>query len=351
MRNFLLEIDESKVIDLTTDWMAREYDRMNRLLFNGELGPCVFGIFTTGRGSEGGVLGWFRICGQNIKVRRSLGRMFRYDYDGREIWVNRDNFVDICKPKIELNGNYRWTQKAALSTLVHEMCHYYCNMNGFRPTQHHGYEFRNIAWRVSERSNEFFSVERIAKAEQMDEMELSSRMQVKRDKRKEGKMSRVIVVLVYKTDGEIRLINANNWNLVGEIERDEMRSGTCQKILISQDPRFIEYLFSHRYGKTMLTYRYWPVNGKEFINMLPEWDVKVRWENNSNPNTGWLNKAIEKYEQEPIVKRIPLFKFQTLQGNVFEMRNATIDEIRQGLKEKFPKWSDEAIERCIQRHT
>ena len=349
----LTEIDESQVINLTTDWMAREYDRMNQQLFGGSLGSCDFGIFTTGKGSEGGTLGWFKITGQGVMIRRSTRRLFKKDIWGDEVWVTRQNFVPICKPRIELNGNYRWTQKAALSTLVHEMCHYYCNMYGHRPVQHHGPEFRDIAWTVSKKSGEFFTVERIARAEQMNEMELNAQMQAKRDTRRENKASKVIAVFVFMKNGEVRLVNAQNWNVVGEVERYETTHGKCEKIMYSQDPELIDYLFKHRYGSTMRTYRYWTITNNPVIGMLPQYEMQTRWEDKPGMQPGWLNKAIEKYEQpkQPEVKRIPVFHFQTAQGTVFDMRNATVDEIRQGLKEKFPRWSDEAIENCIKRHT
>lgn len=44
---------------------------------------------------------------------------------------------------------------------------------------------------------------------------------------------------------------------------------------------------------------------------------------------------------------IEVFGFNTTNGGMFEMHNTTVEEIRLALKEKFPKWSDEAIERSI----
>ena len=42
----------------TVEWMAAKYAEMNEQLFGGQLGQCDFDVFTTGRGSEGGTLGW-----------------------------------------------------------------------------------------------------------------------------------------------------------------------------------------------------------------------------------------------------------------------------------------------------
>ena len=44
-------------------WMAKKYEEMNQELFYGQLGDCDFGIFTTGKGSEGRTLGWFKTKG------------------------------------------------------------------------------------------------------------------------------------------------------------------------------------------------------------------------------------------------------------------------------------------------
>ena len=173
----ITEINQNELIDITPEWMSEKYDLMNRQLFGGKLGHCDFGIFTTGRGKNGGVLGWFKITGRNLKYNRQSRRMFVYNqYTGEKDYIDYDNFVQLCKPKIELNGNYRWTEKAALSTLVHEMCHYYNHMYGWVPRQSHGTDFRDIAYVVSSRSKGIFTVERVASAEQMDEMDFTDTM-------------------------------------------------------------------------------------------------------------------------------------------------------------------------------
>jgi len=44
---------------------------------------------------------------------------------------------------------------------------------------------------------------------------------------------------------------------------------------------------------------------------------------------------------------IKVFGFNTTNGGMFEMHDTTVEEIRAALKERFPKWSDTAIERAI----
>ena len=165
-----------------TQWMAEKYEEMNQQLFNGELGACSFAIFTSGRGSEGGVLGWFKITARNIRIDRYSRRMFaNYGFD--RTYIDKSNFVDLCRPQIELNGNYTGTEHSFLATLAHEMCHYYTYMNGYAPKQGHGREFKDIGSIVSYRSNGMFTIQRLASAEQMTEMELSDEMKAKRAKR------------------------------------------------------------------------------------------------------------------------------------------------------------------------
>ena len=279
--DILNELNEKDVIELTPAWMATEYEALNQRLFDGKLMACDFGIFTTGRGSEGGTLGWFKITGAPLYVSKSFprGKIYKKMPNGEKKWVTKENFVEICKPRIELNGNYRWTKKAAISTLVHEMCHYYCNMNGWRPTQHHGPEFNSIAFEVSRKSNDFFSVQRIAQAEQMSEMELNSVYAEKKTRRETAKKSRIIAMLIYRKNGEVRLINASNWNLVGDVERFEVTHGNCKKIMLSQDPDAIAYLFENGYRSTMRTYKFWDVTTKgPLLDKLNTFNWQTRWE-------------------------------------------------------------------------
>jgi hypothetical protein len=154
-----------KTFKPTREWMAAKYAEMNEQLFNGSLGNCSFDIFTTGRGSQGGTLGWFKIKGSRILIERRSRRMYKDGWD--RIYINRSNFADLCYPTIELNGNYTGTEYGFLATLVHEMCHYYTYMNGYAPKQGHGPEFKEIGYIVSSRSNGLFTIQRLATAEEM----------------------------------------------------------------------------------------------------------------------------------------------------------------------------------------
>lgn len=269
----LQEIDEKNFIDLTTDWLRENYEKMNAELFDGKLGNCDFDIFTTGRGSEGRILGWFCMMANGLFISKYNRRIYKknpYEFDGKT-YVTKENFYELTRPMIKLNGNYRWTEKAALSTLVHEMCHYYCNQDGWRPTQAHGYEFRSIASRVSMKSGKIFTVERIAKAEQMGEMELNSDMQAKKNKRIENKIKKVIPLLLWMDDGQVRLINCSSERLLDSIIST---SGKHIRKAMRGDAEFAKFLFNNRYGKAMTTYRFWDVTGKSWLDELNKFNMQ-----------------------------------------------------------------------------
>ena len=260
-----------------TQWMAEKYDEMNSQLFNGTLGECDFNVFTTGRGSEGGTLGWFEITGRNIRVDRYSRRMFK-NTNWEKVYVNRENFVYMCQPRIELNGNYSGTEHGFLATLVHEMCHYYTYMNGFCPKQGHGPEFRQIGSIVSSRSNGLFTIQRLASAEDMSQLELNDEMKAKREKRLNNKKASVTAIIVMTQEGKVKLTITSNQNLINLITNTE-KNVRNENVVTTNDSSVIDYLFSKGYRINMRTWRYWSLEDKpwinEFKNMLSETSGQV----------------------------------------------------------------------------
>lgn len=203
----LKEADDKTLIKITPEWMEQKFNEMNKLLFNGALGSCKFSLFVTGKGSQGRTLGWFKtnkehgVVGEYHIVGRTVDgvQMYYQDWDGDKFMISEEDFAYYMNPEIQLNGNYNWTEKAALSTLVHEMCHYRQHLFGFWPGTgsvkydpragkkvvtsfkylHHGQDFMKIAEQVSRKSNEFFTVERLARAEQMEQMDFTDDMKAK----------------------------------------------------------------------------------------------------------------------------------------------------------------------------
>lgn len=331
-----MEMDKS--FRPNVEWMAEKYAEMNSLLFNGELGECDFAIFTTGKGSEGGTLGWFKIKGRNIRADRYSRRMFVNGWE--RVNINRNNFVSLCHPTIELNGNYTGTEHGFLATLVHEMCHYYTYMNGYCPRQGHGREFKDIGYVVSSRSNGMFTIQRLASAEQMSELELSAEMKAKREKRLANKKSAVTALLVFTQEGKVKLTITSSDKLINTISSEEQRRG--DEVVTSNDSEIIEYLFSKGYRKNMRTWRYWSLEGKPWIDELKEMLSETSGETLGVKRTAAQQVQPKQQPKQP--KRI--FSIQTSNGR-FEHDADVYYSLLNALKERFPKTSEEAIMKLI----
>lgn len=311
-------------------WMKEKYDELNASLFMGRLGECRFNVFTTGRGSGGNVLGWFKITGRGIKIDRRTGRMFRDDYFNRE-YIDKDNFVGLCRPVIELNGNYSGTEHGFMLTLVHEMCHYYTYMMGWAPKQAHGREFREIGYIVAARSNGMFTVQRIASAEQMSELELNDEMKAKKAKRLENKKAAVTAIVVYSSSGHIELTISSNKLLIDKIKNYTEKNH--ERYYISNDANVIDFLFSKGYKKNMRTWRFWCLEGKPWLSEL------------ENLFKGESNYA----DEEPVdVPNEPkkVFTIKTSTGT-FECDATSQDELIAAIRQRFPKMSNETINKII----
>lgn len=332
-----MEMD--KTFKPNPQWMAEKYNEMNQLLFNGALGACDFAIFTSGRGSEGGVLGWFKITARNIRVDRYSRRMFA-NQGWNKAYIDKSNFVDLCRPRIELNGNYTGTEHSFLATLVHEMCHYYTYMYGYAPKQGHGREFKEIGYVVSQRSNGMFTIQRLASAEQMTEMELSDEMKAKRAKRLSNKKSSVTAILVFTKKGEVKLTISSNPSLINMISSSEKERG--ENVVTTNDAEVIEYLFGKGYRKNMRTWRYWSLEGKPWLDELKSMLPEI-----SGETLGVRRPAAQQIppQQSPRhPKRI--FSIKTSNG-VFEHDGESYYSLLTALKERFPRTSEEGILKLI----
>lgn len=329
---------------LNVQWMSEKYDEMNSLLFDGKLMECDFGIFTSGRGSEGGVLGWFKMTGKNLKGRRSTRRLFkRYGWD--EIDINRGNFVELCKPRIELNGNYSGKEESFLTTLVHEMCHYYTYMDGYMPVQAHGREFRSICSMVQMKSNGRFTIQRLATAEQMSGLELNDEMKEKRKKRIESKKSKTTVLIYWDRDGKTKLVTTTSQDLVSLI-----KLGKYKKLVVSNDGNLFDYLYNEcryrnnmRYGRRGWTY--WDVTGKGWLNELDNYDIEV-YENGEKVES---ENPVEQSNPEPPKEPEPIkiFTIKTNKGVVEIPMEPSMKQMFDKVKNRLPNLSDDVIMKLI----
>ena len=323
----------------TREWMAEKYDEMNNQLFGGRLMECGFEVFTKGAGMEGSVLGWFCITGRNIRIKRSNRRIFQQN-GWSETYVDRDNFVSICRPVIKLNGNYHGTEHGFLATLVHEMCHYYTYMDGYAPVQGHGREFKKIGAIVSSRSKGMFSIQRLATAEEMNEMSLNADMKAKRQKRLANKKSSVSALLAITSGGDVKLTISSNDNLLNMIKNSEEERGS--DVFVSNDTEVIEYLFNKGFKKNMRSWRYWNLKDKPWLDELKKL---------FGIQTLGVNTHQEIRPAEPKAKRPKrIFTIRTNSG-VFEVDVSGEDTpqtaLVMALKERFPKMSIESIRKII----
>ncbi len=348
-------------VNITPQWLENKYNEFNQMYFDNQLGGCYFGIFTTGKGSKGHTLGHFfmNVPKGNLKRERYTNKIYYINpqnpYDKKH-YVNKDNFFTLTNPTIELNGNYRWTEQGAEDTLIHEMCHYYTYMNGYAPTQGHGVEFRSIAAKVSNESNGRFTIKRLASAEELTRIELDPTIKAQNDQRKQRKMNKCVVALLYTDNNEVRLVLAADLSLINEITRKAELNSYKPKILqikASADDQLKQLLIDNHYSAISRTYRYWPIQDKPIYQQIKDGHFEFATVYKYKPEE---NKKEEFYTKgelfpEPIQKQnpdiIPHFKFTTMNGNTIEFRNISKEGLFNQLKSKFPKWPDQNIKRIM----
>jgi hypothetical protein len=214
-------------------------------------------------------------------------------------------------------------------------------MNGFCPKQGHGLEFKEIGAIVSNRSNGMFTIQRLATAEEMSELELNDEMKAKREKRLNNKKASVTAIIVMTQEGKVKLTITSNQNLINLIANTE-KNERNENVVTTNDSSVINYLFSKGYRKNMRTWRYWSLEDKpwinEFKNMLPE--------------TSGQALGVKRLQQPQVQQQEPkqptrVFSIKTSTGT-FEHDGSSYFGLKKALRERFPKMSDDALEKIIQ---
>lgn len=348
----------------TVEWMREKYDELNSWLFGGELGGCNFNVFTTGDGSQGGTLGWFKLTGNDVYIDRNSRRLYFDGFKKRETDngflsilvktnITRENFVEFCRPTIELNGHYTATEEAWLGTLAHEMCHYYTYMNGICPKQGHGPEFRSIGEAISSRSDGLFTIQRLASAEQMTNFELDDEMKSKREARINNKKSRMIVLLIFTKTGKVELSLSTSEKLIHDIitfnlndRNHRLSKSNISKVITSNDANLVEYFFSRGYRKSFRTYRFWDfdvesLGGEDFVEN-GGYEYYLVYSDNGLGNN---DKSENNVEHEP--KKRYIFSIKTSTGQTEIEYDGTQEDLRNKLVERFPKMNEVGVERIM----
>lgn len=319
----------------TTEWMAKKYQEMNQWLFGGELMGCDFEVFTRGQGMEGNTLGWFCLCGQNLEVDRYSGHIYQKIDEDNKVYVDRSNFVEICKPKIKLNGNYYGTEQAFLGTLVHEMCHYYTYMDGRSPRQGHGREFKYIGFVVSSRSNGMFNIQTLASAEEMSGFELSDEMKARKEKRLANKKNSMSAVFILTGSYFNGLVTTSDQNLIDKVYEEERKHG--YDVVITKNPKVIEYLFNKGYTENKRL-----IKKKKYGITIETWKpytiTKKDWVNEIEP---MIKETDGLPQQSPRSQRL-VFSIRTNDG-VFEYDAEDFKALHYAIKERFPNMKDDVI--------
>lgn len=267
----------------TLSWIRDKYDELNSLLFRGQLGYCSFEIFTTGRGSQGKYYGYFKMCAPNLKYNRHTHHIFQDSYLYR-INITKTNFVSVCNPTIGINGNYTGTEYAFLTTLIHEMCHYYNYMDGIAPSSSHGSEFKNIVYAVCERSNGLFSYDDVINSEVIrNQYKLDDKIIQTKKNRLENKKSKMYAVFAFMDHGPIRLTTTSNKALLDKIcdINNYLNPSSVVKILVSNDSVLIDKLFELGYNTNCRKWFYWNVAGKDWLSLLDSVKTSVIYDSST----------------------------------------------------------------------
>ena len=260
-----MEYDKNVKMTVTVEWMKKTYDELNAWLFNGSLGKCKFKVFTNGVGSQGRRLGFFRISKYytyNSKTRRITG-------------VDKYNFYDMCGPEIQLNGNYKGTEYAFASVLLHEMCHYYTYKDGVLPLQGHGIEFKQIAAKVGTKSGGYFKIQRCEREEVLRQLELCPSFVDKRSKRIDASINNAFCMLVFVSDGTVRLVKTTMEKVKKQVLDYEKKMKKCTKIVEINDINFTYECLRYGYLSNCRTYRFWPVQDKPFAQNYEKYNHKL----------------------------------------------------------------------------
>lgn len=265
-------MENSKKFKATVEWMKQKYDEFNESLFYGRLGKCSFIVERSGKTRR---LGWFRLSGPGLKYNY-YRRMFVLSSTGEKVYIDSDNFFEYAKPVIGLNLKYDGTEESWSATLVHEMCHYYTYMNGFLPKQGHGVEFRDIAFSIAIRSNNRFTVQRLATAEEMSGYELDSEAESGELKRMKGST----VLLIYKEDGEIDLVITKTQSVIDDIfNRATYTDSPANKITqikATKSTEALQICIQNGYLRVFKTYRWWPrTKDDKIIKELESLDMET----------------------------------------------------------------------------
>ena len=195
-----------------------------------------------------------------------------------------------------------------------------------------------------------FTIQRLASAEDMSNLDLSDEMKAKNEKRLENKKSNIVAIFDFRTNGHVCLTTTSNKSLI-EMIVGNYDSVATNKVIVSNDKKLIDFLFSKGYNKNLRAWRYWYVENKDWLNTLGDYEIDEYINPRYKERYGGQNLSIKRSQpkiepQPPKEKRI--FSIKTSNG-VFEkdVTDLSINTVFDIVKERFPNMKDEVIEKII----
>ena len=255
---------------VTQEWLQQKFDEYNKSVFGGRLKPCKLSTFTHSRrgATTTRTAGYFASNRTGIK-RESNGHLFVWGYPGQRIYLNSENFGQYFAPEISLNGTYKWTERDAIGTLLHEMVHYWNYKDGWAPKQGHGREFKDALYAVSLKTkipfDELYSAEFVT----LDTLQSSDR------ERLTNRVSRGIPIFVWKYNGQIDYVPAANQRVADDV---------IMYYKSHYDPNYIKvgdsnvglYMFEKGFRSMIKTPgRYYDITSKDFLKELDGLNLKT----------------------------------------------------------------------------
>ena len=151
-------------------------------------------------------------------------------------------------------------------------------MNGIIPRQGHGVEFKEIGARVAFRSNNYFKIQTHERPEVLSQLELNSYFVDKQYKKNEAGMLKAFCMLLFMNDNTVRLVRTTQDKVKQEVMSYETKRNKCEKIVEIRDINFINKCQTYGYITNCRTYRFWPVQGKKFVEDFENYNHKILYE-------------------------------------------------------------------------
>lgn len=318
----------------TVDWVARNYEKYNQLIWGGALPP---------------------FSSVNLSFTKSKSR---WGEAGCARWLRDNNNIPYAThPVLKLSNYYDSPEDVKLNTLVHEMCHlyeYFCESEYIvkavmtrrytaeYPRDGHGKVFNEQAKRIKDICG--IEITRFVKSSEVESSDLSDNVR-ERYLKKIKKLNGIDIFL-------LRLNGSKAPYGYVKVESEDVKN------------RWMEFFTSERckpYVNTVVLYKTFNVNcinlptsklsrrltwyllndASKFIN---DYDLKLEEVLLGDEKVfGSSNKAVS----TPSEKRYKLFTLKFTNGTILKYDNVTKSEVAERLHKVFPKWSSDIVNKFV----